>query len=246
MTAKTQVDIGDVRDATSNLRPEHLPVGTVHLWLRRLDVSQAEVKSAFELLSVEERNRAERFKIERPRTEFVLTRATLRLLLGHYLGMDAKVVRFRYENRGKPFLEDRDDLYFNVSHTDGLSLLGFARSRNIGVDVERVKPDTEAEKLAERFFSERERQDLRQLQDDELRAAFFRVWTRKEAYIKATGDGLSLPLDQFDVSIAARERDALRATRPDAAEVERWTVSDVAVPVGYSAAVAVAVGNEND
>ena len=242
MAAKTQIEIGKVWDATSVARPPELPAGVVHLWSRRLESSQAELNSCYELLSNEERDRAQRFRIERPRTAFVLTRGTLRALLAHYRGIKAKAVRFQYASRGKPFLEVEDGLCFNVSHADGLALMGFVKSRSIGVDIERVKPDTEVEKLAERFFSERECRDLRRLEGDEFRAAFFRVWTRKEAYIKATGEGLSLPLDQFDVSIAAGDRDALQATRPDAREAERWTVSDVAVRSGYTAAVAVAVG----
>ena len=246
MTAKTLIEIGETWDATSKVRPERLPAGMAHVWLRRLDASLDEFKACYELLSSDERNRAQRFKIERPRVEFVLTRATLRSLLGHYLGIDADKVRFRNENRGKPLLDDRSDLCFNVSHTDGLALMAFVKSRSIGVDVEKVKPETEVAKLAERFFSARERRDLKELRGDELRAAFFRVWTRKEAYIKATGEGLSLPLDQFDVSIGAGERDTLRATRPDAAEAERWTVGDVAIPAGYAAAVAIAVHDENE
>lgn len=240
MTAKTEIEIGEVWDATSVAHPGQLPGGMVHLWSRRLEVSEAEVRACYELLSTEERERAQRFKIERPRTDFVLTRGTLRLLLGQYLGIEAKAVQFRYENKGKPFLAEEGGLDFNVSHTNGLALMGFVRSRSIGVDVEKIRPDTEVGKLAERFFSDGERRDLRLLRGDELRAAFFRVWTRKEAYIKATGDGLSLPLDQFDVSIAAGDRSALSATRPDAAEAERWTVSDVTIPDGYAAAVAIA------
>ena len=239
MTSKIGLAIGEVRDAAADGWPAELPVGAVHLWQLRLDASLAEVNSCHELLSGEEKERAQRFRIERPRTAFVLTRGTLRLMLAHYLGGEPQAVRFRYQSQGKPSLVGDDQLYFNVSHTDGLALLAFSRSRRLGVDVEKVKPDTEVEKLAERFFSERECRDLRQLTGDELQAAFFRVWTRKEAYIKATGEGLSLPLDQFDVSIAAGDRDALRATRPNAREAELWTVSDVAVESGYAAAVAV-------
>lgn len=242
MASKIELAIGEVRDATGCDWPAKLPVGEVHLWQRRLDAAPDDVSACYELLRGEERERAQRFRIEPPRTAFVLTRGTLRSMLAHYLGGKAQAVRFRYEGQGKPLLEDDDDLFFNVSHTDGLALLAFARGRRLGVDVEKVKPDTAVEKLSERFFSERECRDLRLLKGDELRAAFFRVWTRKEAYIKATGEGLSLPLDQFDVSIAAGDRDALRATRPDASEVERWAVSDVTVSAGYAAALAVAVG----
>lgn len=239
MRSKTELAIDGIRDATGRDWPSDLPGGVVHLWERRLDATPAEVNACYELLSGAERERAQRFRIERPRIAFVLTRGTLRSLLAHYQGGEPQAVRFRYQDQGKPFLEDDNNLFFNVSHTDGLALLAFAKGRRLGVDVEKVKPDTEVEKLAERFFSERECRDLRELKGDELRAAFFRVWTRKEAYIKATGEGLSLPLDQFDVSIAAGDSNALRATRPDALEAERWVVSDVTVQTGYAAAVAV-------
>jgi 4'-phosphopantetheinyl transferase len=244
MVSKTQVEICEVRDAIAIHCVAELPEGVVHLWKRHLDATPGEVSACYELLSTDERQRAQRFRVDRPRTEFVLTRGTLRTLLGRYLDREPQAIRFRYEAQGKPFLDGGNDLSFNVSHTDGLALIGVVRGRRIGVDVEKANRNTEVDKLAERFFSESERRDLRRLQGDELRAAFFRVWTRKEAYIKATGEGLGLPLDQFDVSVAVGDRDALQATRPDAVEAERWTISDVAIPAGYAAAVAVAVGSQ--
>ena len=181
-----------------------------------------------------------RFRIDRPRTDFVLTRATLRLLLAHYLDSTPHQVCFQYAAHGKPALAGENELCFNVSHTEGLAFMAFARRRAIGVDVENVGRKTEVERLAQRFFSEREKQALKQLCGDELQAAFFRCWTRKEAFIKAKGDGLALPLDQFDVSISVGDRAALLATRPDAADAARWTIQDVPVGPGYAAAVAVA------
>jgi 4'-phosphopantetheinyl transferase len=192
------------------------------------------------LLSVDERGRADRFRIEKACEEFILTRGTLRLLLAQYVGIKADDVRFRYAAHGKPALENESTVRFNVSHTDGLALIAFVQQRAIGVDVENLARKTEARLLAERFFSERERQALGRLRGEELQAAFFRCWTRKESYIKATGDGLSLPLDQFDVSVSAGDKNALLATRPDPVEAGRWTVSDVPVGAGYAAAVAVA------
>lgn len=127
-----------------------------------------------------------------------------------------------------------------MSHTDGLALLAFERKREVGVDVERIRPQLDARKLAERFFSVRERQYLESLSGDELYIAFCRCWTRKEAYVKARGDGLSLPVDQFDVSIEANDPHALLATRPDASEASRWTVRDLFTSPGYAAALAVA------
>lgn len=244
MASKTHVEIGEVRDIAAIEYLADLPEGVVHLWKRHLDATAAEVSASYQLLSAEEAERARRFLVDRPRNAFVLTRGTLRALLGRYLDSGPHSIRFRYEAHGKPLLEEASNLSFNVSHTDGLALIGVVRGRRIGVDVEKVNQETEVGNLAERFFSESERQDLRRLRGDELRAAFFRVWTRKEAYIKATGEGLSLPLHQFDVSFSVGDRDALRATRPDASEAEQWTISDVAVQSGYAAAVAIAVSGQ--
>ena len=234
-----EVRIDEVRDATSIGCPSELGPGVVHLWQRRLHASGAEVSACYRLLSSEEQERARRFLVERARNEFVLTRGTLRSLLAGYLGSTPQEVRFRYAVRGKPALEGGSDLSFNVSHTDGLALMAFVKRRAIGVDVENLDRKIEAERLAERFFSERERRALRPLRGDELQAAFFRCWTRKEAYIKAKGDGLSLALHQFAVSIAATDRDALLATMPDQAEAARWTICDVPMGPAYAAAVAV-------
>lgn len=240
MGSKTEVQIGEVWDARTTGRPSELHPGVVHLWQRRLDASAAEVNAYCRLLSSEEQERALRFRVERPRKEFVLTRGTLRTLLAQYLGITPQEVHFRYAVRGKPALEGESGLCFNVSHTDGLALMAFVMRRTIGIDVENLVRGVDAQRLAERFFSERERQALRSLRGDELQAAFFRCWTRKEAYIKAKGDGLSLALDQFDVSIAEQDHDALLATRPDPTEAARWTVCDVPMGTGYVAAVAVA------
>jgi 4'-phosphopantetheinyl transferase len=240
MGSKTEVQIGEVWDARTTGRPSELHPGVVHLWQRRLDASAAEVNAYCRLLSSEEQERALRFRVERPRKEFVLTRGTLRTLLAQYLGITPQEVHFRYAVRGKPALEGESGLCFNVSHTDGLALMAFVMRRTIGIDVENLVRGVDAQRLAERFFSERERQALRSLRGDELQAAFFRCWTRKEAYIKAKGDGLSLALHEFDVSIAEQDRDALLATRPDPTEAARWTVCDVPMGTGYVAAVAVA------
>jgi 4'-phosphopantetheinyl transferase len=240
MGSKAEVQIGEVWDAANVGSASEPGSGVVHLWKRRLDASAAELSACYERLSMEEQERARRFRVERPRNEFVLTRGTLRFLLARYLGGTPQDIRFRYAVQGKPALEGESSLSFNVSHTNGLALLAFVRQRAIGVDVENVARKTEAERLAERFFSERERQALRRLEGDELRAAFFRCWTRKEAYIKAKGEGLSLPLHQFDVSIAEGDRDALLATRPDPGEARRWTICDIPIGPGFAAAVAVA------
>jgi len=211
-----------------------------HIWTRPLEVAAVVQEACFALLSQEERERAARYRVGRPRTDFIVTRGTLRSLVAGYLGIGPQEMSFRYSEHGKPHLDGPFDLRFNVSHTEGLALLAFVRTRSIGVDVEKINASPDARKLAERFFSVCERKFLENLSGEELHAAFFRCWTRKEAYVKARGEGLSLPLDQFDVSVAADETHALLATRPDASEASRWILRDLPVESGYAAALAVA------
>jgi len=238
MGPRTKVQVSEVRDVLKDARPGSLPTNVVHLWRLSLKTVASALESGYELLSAEEREKASRFRVERPRTEFIMTRSALRSLAGRYLGISPQMVCFRYSAHGKPHLDGDADLRFNVSHTDGLALMAFAQCRDIGVDVEKLHRTTDLRKLAERFFSLREREELGKLDGEQLQTAFLRCWTRKEAYIKARGEGLSLPLHQFDVSIAPDERDALLATRPVAEEANRWTVCNVQVEGGYAAALA--------
>jgi 4'-phosphopantetheinyl transferase len=240
MPSKTEPQIAGPWDASSIGSAAELEPGTVHLWQTKLEDWASEIAACYELLSRDEQERALRLREGRTRNDFVVTRGTLRVLLAHYLGTAPLEVQLCYGIHGKPLLEGNSNLCFNVSHTHGLAMMAFARDRAIGVDVENVSRKTELKPLAERFFSDAEWQALRHLSGEELLAGFFRCWTRKEAYIKAKGDGLALPLSQFDVSIAAGDRDALLATRPDPREASRWTISDVAVCAEYAAAVAVA------
>ena len=148
-----------------------------------------------------------------------------------------------YSPKNKPALGGAhadSGLTFNVSHSGGVALFAVTRNRQIGVDVEHVRHDFETAAIAARFFSQREREQLAALAPEQRHEAFFRCWTRKEAYIKATGDGLSLPLSQFDVSIAVDDDNALLATRPDTLESKRWTLRDVHAGQGYCGALCVA------
>lgn len=241
MGPSTQVEICEVREATLDVDSAELPPNAVHVWQRRLLMPASAVEACYQLLSAEEREKALRYRVERPRSDYILTRGTLRSLIAKYLGQPSQTLVFEYTKFGKPFLADPGDLRFNVSHTDGLALIAFARNREIGVDVEKLRLAPDARNLAERFFSSHERDHLNNLSGDELDAAFFRCWTRKEAYIKAQGEGLSLPLHQFDVSIEPNEMHALLATRPDPSEASRWCVCDVPLNQEYIAALAVEV-----
>ncbi len=237
--ASAQLEICGVWDASLEAAPPKLKSGSVHLWQRTLRPSATDFEACRQLLSPEELEKADRYRVERPRHEFVLTRGTLRSLLAKYLGRPPREISFEYTYYGKPHLKDAGDLHFNVSHSGGLALMGFIRGSEIGVDVEKMKPMPDAMQLAERFFSAREREDLRAVPADEVSHAFFRCWTRKEAYIKGKGEGLSLPLHQFDVSIESEPKRMLLATRPDPAEAMRWTLCNIAVDREYVAAMAV-------
>jgi 4'-phosphopantetheinyl transferase len=238
-----KVEVRRCSDLADNSVIPDLRPDVVDVWICSLEVSPPIERICYELLSLEERERAARYRIGKPREDFILTRGTLRSLLSRYLGATPQELSFRYSAYGKPFLDRHCDLRFNVSHSGGLALMAFAREREIGIDVEKVDREVDAKKLSERFFSVRERQCLKDLSGEELQSAFFRCWTRKEAYVKARGEGLSLPLHQFDVSLTPGETRALLATRPDPSEACRWTLRDLPADSGYAAALAVAETN---
>ncbi len=212
----------------------------VHIYYGAVDPEATADPALVEVLSDDEKLRASRFHFEKNRNEYVVTRSTLRKLLQSYLTVPSNKIRFLYTQHGKPYLSEHSaKIVFNVSHTHGLAVLAFTMERAIGVDVEAVRTNFRADEIGERFFSEYERKILREYSKQERHAAFFRCWTRKEAYIKARGEGLSHPLAQFDVSLDSDSEDALIATRPDSQETKRWLLRSFPVNEGFQAAVAV-------
>ena len=219
-----------------------LPADEVQLWRVDLEAIRADESRWQNVLSSDELTRAARFRSAGDRQRFMATRALLRAILAGYLATDPKGLSFAYSKKEKPFLgpaHASSEIMFNVSHSGGIALLAFARGREVGVDVEQVRRDFDLEAIARRFFSAGEQKQLASLPSEDRADAFFRCWTRKEAYIKATGDGLSLPLSQFDVSLGAGESNPLLATRPDDLEAGRWRLQEVPAGVGYVAAVCV-------
>lgn len=219
-----------------------LPEDEVQLWRIDLETLGADESRWQKLLSSDESMRAARFHFLRDRQRFIASRAVLRIVLAAYLAADPGGLSFSYSKKEKPSLgppHAGSGVTFNVSHSGGIALFAFARQRDIGVDVEQVRRDFDVEAIARRFFSARERAQLAAISQEERVDAFFRCWTRKEAYIKATGDGLSLPLSQFDVCLAAGETNALLETRPDGSEAEHWLLQEVPGGTGYLAALCV-------
>jgi 4'-phosphopantetheinyl transferase len=219
-----------------------LPEGEVQLWRVDLEAIGSEEARWKQVLSADELTRAARFHFSRDRQHFVAARALLRTILASYMAIDPAAVSFSYSKKEKPSLgpaQAASGIRFNLTHSGGVALLAFTRGRDVGVDVENIRNNFELEAIARRFFSPHEQSQLFALAPEARVEAFFRCWTRKEAYIKATGDGLSLPLSQFDVSLAAGDNNALLATRPEAAEGERWLLREVPAGVGYVAALCI-------
>ena len=226
-----------IREVGSGLPVRAIPDHEVHIWILSLDDSQS-TESLRESLSPDELNRASRFRFDKHRNQYVLTRGTLRSLLAGYLGIPAEEISFQYSKYDKPCLAQAQDFDFNVSHTEGMAIFGFTRGHRIGVDIEHLRSDFRADEIAERFFSLAEREALRKIPDAQRHEPFFRIWTRKEAYIKALGEGLSHPLHQFDVSLDSTVA-ALLATRPDPSEAQRWQLENLAIAPQFVAAAAV-------
>jgi 4'-phosphopantetheinyl transferase len=219
----------------------------VDLWRLPLRWPPRAAERFRQTLSADEAERAARFHFARDRDAFTAARAFLRAVLARYLKAEPARLRFAYGPRGKPALADDDAagaegnaLRFNLAHSHDLALLAVTRGREVGVDLEHVRPDFASDDIAERFFSPGEAAALRAVPEGRPRVeAFYRCWTRKEAFIKATGEGLSFPLSAFTVSLAPGEPAALLSCDKDARVPERWTLVDVEPGAGYIAAAAV-------
>jgi medium-chain acyl-[acyl-carrier-protein] hydrolase len=213
----------------------------VHAWSAGLEQPPARLDELRQSLAADEHERAARFFFERDRRHFVAGRGWLREVLGRYLRQAPASLRFKYTAEGKPFLaDDASGLRFNLAHSHGLALLAVARGRDVGVDVEYIRADFDADSLAENYFSPREIVALRALPEAKRRTAFFACWSRKEAFLKGIGKGLSLALNCFDVSLEPGAEQALLEVRHHEANSQRWTIRELAPAAGYAAAIAVA------
>jgi 4'-phosphopantetheinyl transferase len=204
----------------------------VHVWQATLDGDAAAFAA---LLSQAECERAAKFHFPRDRRRFTIGRGRLRLILAEYLAVEPANVPLESTPLGKPFVTG--DLRFNVAHSDELALYAFTRDRDIGVDVELVRPEVEWRELAERYFAPEEVAALTAFSATEQRSAFYRCWTRKESYIKALGLGMHIPLDGFAVTLAESPR--LIHTAHDQSQTNRWVLTDLRPAAGFAAALAV-------
>ncbi len=217
--------------------PSCLASGEVHVWRWNLGLPAERLVELYGLLSADERQRADRFRFDRPRNAFIAGRGTLRLLVARYTGWDSRAVLFAYSAQGKPeVVAPACDIRFNLSHSGAFAVAAFCLGSELGIDIEQVNEKIDL-KVADHFFSESEITGLYALPSQLRTAAFFRIWTRKEAFIKEEGQGLSLTLNQFDVSVEPDAEPALLRCAWDASVPERLTVVDLDPGAGYAAAL---------
>jgi 4'-phosphopantetheinyl transferase len=215
-----------------------LATGDVHVWRVELNQPEPLLEKFRETLEEQELDRASRFHFEKHRRHFTAGRGVLRQLLSQYLGTKPEQLRLSYGAYGKPALngEHKDSrLRFNMSHSHEVALFAFAEDRELGVDVEHIRTDFASEEVARRFFSRREVETFNALPRHDQVAAFFKCWTRKEAFIKVIGKGLSQPLDKFDVTLGLPA--ALLWVSGD--DASRWSLYDLEVGGDYAGALAV-------
>ena len=226
----------------SEVRPDE-----VHVWRIALLQPEEVIQHCRESLATDEIERADRFYFDKDRNGFTVARGALRQLLGAYLNLAPRVVNFTYGPQGKPALavpQSSSGVRFNLSHSGEIALLAVSRDRELGIDVERIRADFASGEIATRFFSPEECAKLEQVPANASVDAFFNCWARKEAYIKARGEGLSIPLDSFEVAFAPGEKPALLQVKTGDQHFSRWHFHELHPGPGYKAALAVE-GNDH-
>ncbi len=208
-----------------------------HVWKVELLRPESEIASLRSLLSADEIERADRFRFDKHRNRYTVGRAILRQLVGEYLERHPKEIQFTYNEQGKPFLKEETSLAFNLSNTQDLAVVAFTSEGRVGIDVEYRRKEVEELELVERFFSKAEVERFLKIPSEQQREIFFTIWTRKEAYLKALGGGLSIPLGSFDVEFDPAEEPKILRANDDDREAERWTLINLEPAEDYAGAL---------
>jgi 4'-phosphopantetheinyl transferase len=223
-------------DPASTYDVPRLADGEIHVWRLDLGLLSGLEPRLAGVLSAEEERRSGRFVHERDRAFYIAGRSALRHLLSGYVGVPPEEVPLRIGAHGKPFLDGELRLHFNLSHSAGLALLAVTEVSPVGVDVERVGPIPELEAIAARFFTAGEAREIRMARATEQRRLFFNCWTRKEAYLKAVGGGLSIPLSSVELTVSGEPR--LLAIAGDRSAAGQWSLRHLRPAPGYVGALA--------
>jgi len=221
---------------------ELISTNEVHVWRVFIDTTDFQSESLRGILSTDELTRAEQFRFERDQKRFIMARGILRKILSSYLGMKPHQLRFEYTSHGKPVLAANsacNNLGFNLSHSGAIALYAVTRGSNIGIDLERIHDNLDVGLIAQRFFSPGEIRSLERIDDNKRTEVFFQYWTRKEAFIKAMGDGVSFPMELCDVSLFSERALSPITLLGDPIESRGWYGKDLFPGHGYAAAIAV-------
>ncbi len=214
---------------------------TIEVWRCPLDSSAAQLKKFASYLSEPERQRAERFRFDDKRCQFVTTRAQLRQCLAIATGTPAEQLEIATDSSGKPFLVEgghASEIQFNVSHTDSLALIAITRGHAVGIDVESLAQNVRHKSLAEHYFSVMENEAIAALPPEQVAASFFACWTRKEAVLKAIGTGIAHGLDSFDVAIGREKSHCVTQIRSADGKLETWRIETLFCGDGFAGALA--------
>lgn len=222
-----------------------LAANEIHVWATTLAVPAESLESFSRILSPDETDRANRFKFQQHRNRYLAGRGALRSILAKYLGADAAGLRFDYLKNGKPALTEpfaNSGIHFNLAHTGDLALVAVTRLGPVGVDVESVRPIKNVDDLVARFFSPRENELFQKVPDNAKPAAFFNLWSRKEALLKATGEGITRSLSLVEVSFLPGEPARLLAIEGDEKRAAEWELRELTPANRFTGAVAVEEG----
>ena len=215
----------------------------VHIWSTNLKLSSGQIEELSTILSPDEKERANKFYFERDKNRFIIARGTLRKILSHYLNIEPKKLQFTYSDRGKPYLTNTAIL-FNLSHSQDLALYAITKINLIGIDLEYIRPMNDAKNLAKRFFSIREYNLISQLPPQKQQETFFKIWTCKEAYLKAKGDGLGGSLEKVEICLTPEKPVEFFSINGDIEEASHWYLYQFIPQPNYIAAVVVAEKNQ--
>ncbi|MGA2592841.1 MAG: 4'-phosphopantetheinyl transferase superfamily protein [Bryobacteraceae bacterium] len=210
----------------------------VHIWPVRTETPSSVAVSFEPYLSPDEKGRAAQFRFERHRNSFVVARGILRILLGRYLNIPPAGFLFRYGPKGKPAIAGSEGIDFNLSHSGSLAVFAFTAGCELGIDVERIRPLPDMQSIADRFFCSEEAAELMSLPANQREHGFYLCWTRKEAYIKASSDGLSAPLDGFRVTLRPGQTARFIHLSNDTGASQAWSLHDLRLASDYAAALA--------
>jgi len=213
----------------------------IHIWRANVDLPRKAIESLNRTLSIDEINRAEEYHFDYDRNCFIVRRGVLRTILSHYLSVAPSTLRFCYGRNGKPALASgfgEDNIHFNLAHSNGIALYAFTQDHEIGIDIEQIRKISEMDQIVGNLFSEGENAVFRELPESKKMEAFMNCWVRKEAFVKAIGDGLSFPLDSFEVSLVPGEPARLLKMEWSSKECCQWFLQELRPAPGYVAALA--------